>query len=335
MLSSHLPHIKNGLRAAIAVGVAAWVASYFDMAYSYWVVLTVMVVMQQSVGATLYRAKLRILSTLFGVLLGAFLVTLIRDHAVIVMVVVLLLLFITLWMMIINYFYAIFFGSAALIILLGLHSNDVWLFVQERFFDTLAGVTIGLLFALLLWPNWAKKRLRQSILLALEQTGQLAELVLQGLTSTEKQHLKQINELKLELGQTLEGNQQAVTETNYEILFGGRHLEVLKAMLRNLERVRDVLFALHGMQCAGVNFAQQEQVKFFMQRHQRLVAEYFEFFIAELGQAESSSAKLPPLLLAHHELNNVGDHYSTLYLKRNLDRITYELMFFEQAISEL
>lgn len=334
MLTNRFINVKNGLRAALAVGLATWLSHYFDVAYGYWMVLTVTVVIQPSIGATIQRAKLRTLSTLFGVLLGAFLITLIRHQPIVVMVVVSLLLFLTLWLMIIDYFYAIFFGSAALIILLGLHSENVWLFVQGRFFDTLFGVAIGLLFALLLWPSWAKRRLRQNILLTLQQTRELADLVLQGLVNNEQLQLKQVNELKLSLGQTLEGNQQVLAETNYEDLAWTRRSQAIRAMLRSLERIRDVLFALHGMQCAGVNFAEKQQVINFLCRYQKSVDGYFARFIAELGNDEAVE-ELSPLVLACHELHRVDDHYSTLYLRRNLDRIIYELTFFQQAIEQL
>lgn len=63
-------HLRLALRATMAAGIAFLLAEFFELAKGYWAVLTAILVMQSTIGASLSAALDRLFGTLLGGVLG-------------------------------------------------------------------------------------------------------------------------------------------------------------------------------------------------------------------------------------------------------------------------
>ncbi|OGT32029.1 MAG: hypothetical protein A3E87_10800 [Gammaproteobacteria bacterium RIFCSPHIGHO2_12_FULL_35_23] len=325
-----LVNIKNGLRGAIAIVLSFWLSHFLKINYAYWVVLTTVVILQPSVGATLVRAQQRVLGTILGVLIGALLISLFHNQVIPITIILLLLVFLALWLMLINYVWSLFFATAALIIIIGSKIENPWLFVRDRLGDTILGVIIGLLLSLTLWPSWARLRFRENILQSMKQAQELFNLMLNSLIK-EDHDFKKITELKLDLSTTLEKNRQYFVETRYENFSPNTNSLCVLAVLNCLELIRDIIVAIHGLRRSGFDFYQEPLAIDFINQYKQSVNKIFNNFIQYLDKTEKSTELLPVIYAG--ELPSITENYSELYLRRNLNHIFIELNHLQQALS--
>ena len=119
--------------------------------------LTVMVVMLPSVGASLDRSKLRATSTLLGVIVGGILALLFKDTLWVTIIISLSVLFFACYLIMTNYLYGVFFLSALIILVLSYIEHNIWTFCFWRFIDTLIGIAIAFVVSLLVFPAGRRK----------------------------------------------------------------------------------------------------------------------------------------------------------------------------------
>jgi uncharacterized membrane protein YccC len=322
---------KNALRAAIAIGFSVCLGHFFKLNYAYWMLISVLVVIQPNVGATLLKARQRAFSTLFGVLIGALLLVLFKHNEPLVLITTFAFVFLCFWLMFLNYFWAIFFISAALIIAIGFHSNNSWEFVLNRLFDTVLGVVIGIAFSLILWPSWARLRLRSTLLNSMQQAKKLSHLVLRDMQKKETS-LKEINDLKLGLRVSLSGMQQNFSETRYEVLWKSSRQIRTHAMMTCLERIKEILFAMHGMQHSQAGLKAKMINPETLEHFDKQFSTIFNCFIEKLENKNAHPETLK-INLSGKTIPNPENCATILYLQRNLDRILFELKHLQQAFN--
>ncbi|MGH8427668.1 MAG: FUSC family protein [Gammaproteobacteria bacterium] len=150
---------RHALRLGTVAGAAMAIEVYWRLPHGMWLVLTVLVVMQPDFGATRARAAARAGGTLAGVLIAGVVLVVVpwppgRELAIAVLV------FLTVLTLRIRYSLAVACLTPLVIILLALYDpTQSWNFVWERVGETLGGVVLSIFGALLLWPDWARRRL--------------------------------------------------------------------------------------------------------------------------------------------------------------------------------
>lgn len=156
------PVFRHALRAALAITIAIAVAKGLGLANSVWVPVSVLVVMRPSLGGTLQVSRQRFAGTALGAALGVGLVCLGLPTPVVAGLVILFSFFMF-------YFKAqnyILFTAAltmVLVLIVGTVFSHTWQGGAERIFDTFLGISIGLASSFLVWPNFARKSLRQEM----------------------------------------------------------------------------------------------------------------------------------------------------------------------------
>lgn len=144
--------LQWAFRLALCVAIAESLPFVAPIDRSYWVVLTVAVVLKPDFGSVFARAIQRGLGTVVGVLLGAAVLA-ILPHGPAVLV------FVAAFAAMIpvgrqrNYGMLSTFISPVIVLLLDLLAGGGWQLVQTRILDTLLGCGIVLIFGYLLWPG--------------------------------------------------------------------------------------------------------------------------------------------------------------------------------------
>lgn len=156
------PVFRHALRAALAITVAIALAKGLGLAHSVWVPVSVLVVMRPSLGGTLHISRRRLAGTAMGAAAGV-LVAWMHLPVPAVAVLVLLFSFLIFYFKAVNYTQFTASLTFVLVVILGAVFSHTWQGGAERVFDTVLGICIGLAASFMIWPNFARKHLRQEM----------------------------------------------------------------------------------------------------------------------------------------------------------------------------
>ncbi|MEZ2127362.1 MULTISPECIES: FUSC family protein [unclassified Sinorhizobium] len=168
------------LRSALQITLASAIAMAFGLALSrerwFWSVLTAFLVFSNTTsrGDMAIRALQRSIGTLFGIVIGLGLATLLTSHLAISMLAAAMCIFLAFYFLQISYAMMTFFISIVLCLIYGMTGALTFNLLQLRLGETLIGSAAGILVAFLVFPA----RTRGAVDTALERWyGALGELL--------------------------------------------------------------------------------------------------------------------------------------------------------------
>ena len=153
---------RHSLRLTIVVLAGYLIGEYFSVQNSYWILLTIVVIMRPNYGLTKQRTRKRIVGTLIGGGIAIAIVFLTQNTAVYA---VLGILSLTMAFSLIqrNYTTAAIFITLSIIFIYALLQPNVLNVIQFRVVDTLIGAGLAALGNFLLWPKWESQNLNNVI----------------------------------------------------------------------------------------------------------------------------------------------------------------------------
>ncbi len=153
---------RHSLRLAIVVLVGYLIGEYFSVQNSYWILLTIVVIMRPNYGLTKVRTRKRIVGTLIGGAIAIGIVFITQNTAVYA---VLGILSLTLAFSLIqrNYTTAAIFITLSIIFIYALMQPKVLNVIQFRIIDTLIGAGLAAIGNFILWPKWESQSLNKVI----------------------------------------------------------------------------------------------------------------------------------------------------------------------------
>ena len=140
------------LRLTLCIGVAAVISEVLVLQRSYWVMLTVAVVLKPDFGSVLSRALQRGLGTIVGVVVGAALLAIIPYGPLLLIPVTVLALLLP-YGVVRNYGLFTAFLTPLIVVLIDLLARGGWKLAEERLIDTVIGCAVVLLLGYLPWPS--------------------------------------------------------------------------------------------------------------------------------------------------------------------------------------
>jgi Fusaric acid resistance protein-like len=144
-------HAKDGVRRAVALGIAMYAFQSVGTHNAFWVMLTVFVILAPNGRTTLQKAAIRVVGTLVGVLAVVALSAILPTDAALPLAV--LALAISLAASSRSTTVSAAFGAAAAATLTAFPSGDFVEFASARLIDTLIGAALALAAGYLLWPR--------------------------------------------------------------------------------------------------------------------------------------------------------------------------------------
>ena len=158
---------RHSLRFAIAILFAYCIGYFFEIQNTYWILLTIVVIMRPSYGLTKDRSKDRVIGTLIGAAVAIGIVLVTQNEIVygILAVVGLVLAFSLLQR---NYKSAAAFVTISIIFVYSFINPDAFEVIQYRVLDTIIGSIIAVTANYIILPTWEADNLKDILLKALE-----------------------------------------------------------------------------------------------------------------------------------------------------------------------
>jgi uncharacterized membrane protein YccC len=158
---------RHSLRLTIAIVFAYLLGFIFDIQNTYWILLTVIVIMRPSYGLTKERSKDRIIGTLIGAAVAVGIV-LITQNVVIYGILALVSLIFAFALIQQNYKFAAALITISIIFVYSFINPNAFEVIQYRVIDTIIGSTIAVAANYILVPSWEAYNLKQVLLNALK-----------------------------------------------------------------------------------------------------------------------------------------------------------------------
>lgn len=163
-LSKDSSIFRHAVRMAIVMTV-----SYFGMHFlnfsdkgSFWVLLTILVILKPGFGLTKERNVQRLMGTVIGGIVGALILITIHNQAVLFVLLVLFFL-IAYSIFRINYILFVVFLTPYVLIMISFTGVNTFEMAKERIFDTFIGGMVAFLSSYIIFPNWESTKIKETI----------------------------------------------------------------------------------------------------------------------------------------------------------------------------
>ncbi len=169
---------RHALRMSLIVVIGYVIGEYFSVQNSYWILLTVIVIMRPNYGLTKQRTRKRIVGTLIGGAIAVGIVFLTQNTTLYAIFGILSL---TMAFSLIqkNYTTAAVFITLSIVFIYALMQPEVLKVIQFRIFDTLIGATLAAAGNFILWPKWEKQTIDNVISASVEANKVYLEEIIQ------------------------------------------------------------------------------------------------------------------------------------------------------------
>lgn len=168
LFNTHTEHFRYALRMAIASALAMGFSKILPGHHNYWIPFTVILIIQPYIGATLTKARDRVLGTVAGGIVGGLFLLLPNNlfvqEGLLFAASVLMVMYIRK-----NYAIAAFFITVSLVMLLDVERQADLEIILIRAISTLVGAAIAVLSSFVLLPEWDKKKLPEHLADALRR----------------------------------------------------------------------------------------------------------------------------------------------------------------------
>ncbi|AEV31822.1 putative membrane protein [Owenweeksia hongkongensis DSM 17368] len=147
------PIFRHSLRLAITVLIGYFIGSIFQIQNSYWILLTIIVIMRPNYGLTKQRSKHRIIGTLIGAGIASVIV-LLTQNTIIYGVLAAISLVLAFSFIQKNYRTSAIFITLNIVFVYALLQPDAFNVIQYRVLDTVTGAALAVIANFLILPSW-------------------------------------------------------------------------------------------------------------------------------------------------------------------------------------
>ena len=158
---------RHSLRLTIAIVFGYLLGFLFDIQNTYWILLTIIVIMRPSYGLTKERSKDRIIGTIIGAFIAVGIVF-ITQNLVVYSILAFISLILAFSLIQQNYKSAAALITISIIFLYSLMNPNAFEVIQYRVIDTIIGALIAVIANYLILPSWEANNLKKILLNALK-----------------------------------------------------------------------------------------------------------------------------------------------------------------------
>ena len=172
LLIDNLSFASNTFRHAVRISIATVlgfiVSMFFPLGHSYWILLTIIVILKPAYSLTKKRNYQRLAGTILGALIGLLILNFIKDREVL-FVIMLLLMIGTYSLLRTNYMFSVIFMTPYILLLFHLLSDVSFkIIITDRITDTAIGSVIAFIANLILLPAWEQDQMSNYMLQAIK-----------------------------------------------------------------------------------------------------------------------------------------------------------------------
>ncbi|HTL07432.1 MAG TPA: FUSC family membrane protein [Chitinophagaceae bacterium] len=152
---------RHSLRVSIAATAGYVLSNFFTLGHSYWILLTIIVILKPAYSLTKKRNYQRVLGTMAGALAGVLMLYFIKDNTVLFFI-MLLLMTGTYSFVRTNYLLAVIFMTPYVLLLFHLLNNGQFRsIITDRIIDTVIGSAIAFAANFLFLPSWEQEQIKK------------------------------------------------------------------------------------------------------------------------------------------------------------------------------
>jgi uncharacterized membrane protein (TIGR01666 family) len=159
---------RHAVRVSIATTTGFIVSRFFPLSHSYWILLTIIVILKPTYGLTKKRNYDRLLGTIAGAGIAALILYFIKDRQVIFGCMVLLMIMAYSFMRTKYLVFVILMTPYILILFYLLNPQHFGAVVGDRLLDTAIGSVVAFLANVFIAPGWAKEQVGSYLLQMIE-----------------------------------------------------------------------------------------------------------------------------------------------------------------------
>ncbi|MCK7590011.1 FUSC family protein [Subsaxibacter sp. CAU 1640] len=167
-LSLNSAIFRHALRITFAILFAFVLGTFLDIQNTYWIILTVIVILRPNYGLTKERSKQRIIGTVIGAIVAIGIVIMTQNATLYAILSIVSLTF-AFSLIQQNYTSGAAFITISIIFLYGLLHPDAFSVIQYRVIDTVIGAAIAFTASFALWPTWEASNIKLVLLDAIER----------------------------------------------------------------------------------------------------------------------------------------------------------------------
>lgn len=184
LLKTEHPRFKFAVRLTLSWLLGYWIIQLLHIDKGAWILLTSLIVFQQTYSATRIRLFNRLLGTLLGVVVGVSLSQILPTLAGQILLLSTSIYLFFYWLKK-NYVVAAVFITTYVLASFNLHDNQGVAVMMPRIIDTLIGGVIAYLVVRFVWPDWQYKQLPTLLYNAVNKNKRYFESIYEGTVSEE------------------------------------------------------------------------------------------------------------------------------------------------------
>ncbi|HTB53230.1 MAG TPA: FUSC family membrane protein [Ferruginibacter sp.] len=188
LLKDNLSFSSNTFRHAVRISVATLcgfiVSKFLPLGHSYWILLTIIVILKPAYSLSKQRTYQRLLGTVAGAIIGVIILYFVKDDTTL-FVIMLLFMVGTYSLIRTKYFTSIFLMTPYIMILFHLLSHaKTESILLDRVIDTAIGSVIAFLANFFLIPSWEKEQIKKFMVQALTENAHYFNRISNAYTGT-------------------------------------------------------------------------------------------------------------------------------------------------------
>ncbi|MGJ8592367.1 MAG: FUSC family membrane protein [Aquaticitalea sp.] len=177
---------RHSLRFTVAMVFAYLLGTFLDIQNTYWILLTIIVIMRPSFGLTKERSKDRIIGTLIGAVVAIGIV-LITHNLIVYGILGFVSLILAFSLIQQNYKWAAALITISIVFVYSLMNPNAFEVIQYRVLDTVIGASIAVVANYVIFPSWEADNLK-SVLINILEKNQAYLLATQALYHDKTEH---------------------------------------------------------------------------------------------------------------------------------------------------
>jgi uncharacterized membrane protein YccC len=321
---------RHAIRLATCVAVGDVIARSISLHRSYWLPMTIVLVLKPEFTATFSRGLLRIAGTVAGLLLATGLFHLHPTNPAVEIALIFVFTFLLRWVGTANYGIFAVAISALVVLLLSINKVPPKEVILARGVNTIVGGALSLI-AYAVWPTWERVRVPEMLAQLLDAYGEYFHAVTQSFFRPSAEIPRELDRTRQESRRARSNLEASLDRLRSEPGTTPNQMERWNAMLASSHRFAHATMALE---------ASQRQTAAAPGRSAFLAfAEDVEKTLALLSQTlrggRTVERKFPNLREDHHKLLRAGDAHTERYALTNVeaDRMTNSLNSLREQIS--
>ena len=313
---------RHAVRLSVCIAIGDALGRGLEFRRSYWLPMTIAIVLKPDFTATFSRGVLRLIGTFAGLLLATVMFYVLPAGHGVEVALVAVLMFVLRCYGPANYGILVVAVTALVVLLIALTGNIPHAVIVARGLNTLAGGAIALL-AYWLWPTWERTQAPEAMAQMLDAYRQYFRAIRESYLALDKSFAQELDRTRLAARRGRSNFEASVDRLIGEPGISAGTVQVLRAMLASSHRLVHAFMALES----GLSTSHPVPAR----KEFRPLADHVEltlyYLAAALRGSSVTHAGLPDLREDRHALVHAGDPLTERYALVNMetDRITNSL----------